>query len=319
MSERLSVVRGGLALRGGEEVCAFLDGFGSRLPLPARSWASRLDLAHYGVPDAGLSCDEMSLPGQSRYLTHPIDAVTVWTVLGGGLAVERGRAGEWSSRSVPMLSPMGREFESRNEDLRVQAITLDPRLLAEVTGAEPLARELAFTGLHPVGSQEALLWQNTSRFISRELARATAIPRLLAGSWARLLAATALTVFPNTIQPRPVPSDSTDAHHDTFQRAKAFIDDNAHLDIGLTDIAASARVSVRAVQYAFRRHGDTTPLAYLRRVRLKYAHAELQASAPTTATVRDIAARWGFTHQGRFADAHRRAYGTTPVAVLREL
>ena len=59
-----------------------------------------------------------------------------------------------------------------------------------------------------------------------------------------------------------------------------FIEENAHADITVADIAAAASVTVRAIQLAFRRHLDTTPLEYLRRVRLGHAHRDLLAADP---------------------------------------
>src|ERR1700743_155854 len=86
----------------------------------------------------------------------------------------------------------------------------------------------------------------------------------------------------------------------TLRRAIAFIHENAHHDIGLSDIAAAINVTPRSVQYTFRRHLATTPLEYLRRVRPDRAHRALQAPAPAVDTVMAIAGRWRFGHAGRF-------------------
>ena len=102
-----------------------------------------------------------------------------------------------------------------------------------------------------------------------------------------------------------------------LRRALAFIHDNVHDDIGLTDIAAAANVTPRSVQYMFRRHLATTPLEYLRRVRLDCAHRDLQAADPAVDTVTAIACRWRFTHAGRFSVAYKREFGTTPSRTLR--
>jgi AraC-like DNA-binding protein len=70
---------------------------------------------------------------------------------------------------------------------------------------------------------------------------------------------------------------------------------------------------------AFRAHHPLglTPGQYLRRVRLAGAHADLAAGDPTAGdTVAAIAARWGFTHPGRFAAAYRTAYGISPRRTL---
>jgi transcriptional regulator GlxA family with amidase domain len=99
--------------------------------------------------------------------------------------------------------------------------------------------------------------------------------------------------------------------------AIAFIHDNAHRDIGLTDIASALNVTPRSVQYAFRRHLNTTPLEYLRRVRLAHAHHDLLAADPAVDTVMDIAGRWGFGHAGRFSMVYKRTFGTPPSKTLR--
>jgi transcriptional regulator GlxA family with amidase domain len=107
------------------------------------------------------------------------------------------------------------------------------------------------------------------------------------------------------------------AQPQTLRRAVAFIDDNAHLDIGLTDIAGAIGVTPRTVQYTFRRHLKTTPLEYLRRVRLHRAHHDLQAADPAVDTVMEIAGRWRFSHPGRFSMAYKATFGTPPSRTLR--
>jgi transcriptional regulator GlxA family with amidase domain len=103
----------------------------------------------------------------------------------------------------------------------------------------------------------------------------------------------------------------------TLRRAIAFIHDNAHRDIALTDIAAVIGVTPRSVQYTFRPHLGTTPLEYLRRVRLHSAHRDLQAADPAVDTVMEIAGRWRFGHPGRFSMAYKEAFGAPPSLTLR--
>jgi len=107
------------------------------------------------------------------------------------------------------------------------------------------------------------------------------------------------------------------AQPQTLRRAIAFIEDNAHLDIRLIDIALALGVTPRSVQYTFRRHLGSTPLEYLRRVRLHRAHNDLQAADPTVDTVMEIAGRWQFSHPGRFSMAYKEAFGTPPSRTLR--
>jgi transcriptional regulator GlxA family with amidase domain len=102
-----------------------------------------------------------------------------------------------------------------------------------------------------------------------------------------------------------------------LRRATAFIHENAHRDITLSDIAAAVNLTPRSVQYTFRRHLGTTPLEYLRRVRLDRAHRELQAADPRVDTVMAIAGRWGFSHAGRFSSVYKRTFGSPPSETLR--
>ncbi|MFG2235834.1 helix-turn-helix domain-containing protein [Streptomyces sp. NPDC048723] len=73
---------------------------------------------------------------------------------------------------------------------------------------------------------------------------------------------------------------------------------------------------MRSLREGFRRHLDTTPLAYLRSVRLSLVRRDLVAVAEGRAldNVTDVALRWGFTHLARFSGYYREAYGETPHA-----
>ena len=104
----------------------------------------------------------------------------------------------------------------------------------------------------------------------------------------------------------------------TVGRAVAFIEERARDDIGVADIAAAAFVTVRAVQLAFRRYLDTTPLGFLRQVRLERAHEELMEADPDRTTVTAIAADWRFTNASRFSAYYRAAYGVPPTQTLRQ-
>jgi AraC-like DNA-binding protein len=101
------------------------------------------------------------------------------------------------------------------------------------------------------------------------------------------------------------------------KRAEAFIVGNLESDIGLLDIIASAGVSMRTLHHGFRRCRGMGPMTWLKRLRLDRAHADLEAADPATATVTEIAARWGFLHQGKFAAQYRARFGAAPSETLR--
>jgi AraC-like DNA-binding protein len=84
-------------------------------------------------------------------------------------------------------------------------------------------------------------------------------------------------------------------------------------------LAERCFVRARTLQNAFRRQLAITAMDFVRSVRLREAHRELRRTDPSMTTVASIAHRWGFTHLGRFAAAHRKAYGEFPGEMSRLL
>jgi len=58
-------------------------------------------------------------------------------------------------------------------------------------------------------------------------------------------------------------------------------------------------------------------MAYVRRIRLSRVRAELLRSDPLSVRVTDIAVRWGFFHQSRFAQQYRDEFNELPSVTLR--
>jgi len=101
------------------------------------------------------------------------------------------------------------------------------------------------------------------------------------------------------------------------RRAVDIIEADAHLPLTVSSIAVRCHASVRSLQEGFKRHLDTTPMAYLRDVRLRRAHHRLSELDPSTTSVSSIAHDWGFTNLGRFAAAYAARYGELPAVTLR--
>jgi AraC-like DNA-binding protein len=101
--------------------------------------------------------------------------------------------------------------------------------------------------------------------------------------------------------------------------AMDIIEAGPHLPLTTSALAKQCHVSVRTLQQGFQHHLGMSPMTYLRVVRLRRAHRDLRSADPahTHTTVAHIAHRWGFTHLGRFAAAHQRIYGQTPLQALR--
>jgi AraC-like DNA-binding protein len=216
----------------------------------------------------------------------------------------------------------GQPCHVKLEPYTITAVVIDHDAAADVARSAP-DQELApirFTGMSPRSAAGARSWLYTVDYITDTVLRnpETASSPLITGSAARLLAATMLATFPNTWVTEPGPRDRTDATPGTLRRAIGFIEENADLDITVTDIARAAVATSRAVQLAFRRHLDTTPMAYLRRIRLERAHEQLSKARPDDGiTVTQVAARWGFASPSKFAQYYRAVYGAVPSHTLR--
>ncbi|MDF3831733.1 helix-turn-helix transcriptional regulator [Cupriavidus basilensis] len=94
-----------------------------------------------------------------------------------------------------------------------------------------------------------------------------------------------------------------------------FIHAYARDSILVEDIAKAAGVSVRALQVGFATFKSTTPMAYLKRVRLEGVRNELLHS--DDASVAEVAMRWGFKQLGMFAKVYRDAFGELPSQTRR--
>jgi transcriptional regulator GlxA family with amidase domain len=127
----------------------------------------------------------------------------------------------------------------------------------------------------------------------------------------------ALHTFPSSIMTRQAEPVSGRVEASALQRAIDFIEENAHRPITLSDMAEAAGISARGLQFAFARHRDTTPMQYLRLIRLSHAHQDLQLADPQRgARVEEIARRWGFASPSRFSQYYRDAYGAPPHQTL---
>lgn len=198
----------------------------------------------------------------------------------------------------------------------MQVVMLPPAMLTEV--AAPRTDDHVELHIGPALSRAAdQQWSQVTHLVRHIVAATNLDDRpLLRDELARTLCTTALACFPNSTL-EAAAMDSIQPTPDAVRRAVAYIDDHPDEAIGLVDIAEAARLSPRALQAAFRRHLDTTPLSYLRDVRMAHAHRDLRLAQPGDGqTVATIAHRWGFLHLSRFADAHRDRYGTLPRQTL---
>jgi AraC-like DNA-binding protein len=280
-------------------------------------------LFRHSRADGGLfSIDDVRIPLHVGVQQEPLGALVIAKIDAGRLerdcggVSERFLAGDVFVDAEPTLPATWRLLGANS-----QTLVLDLALLAQVAATSPnrAAGPIRFTSYQPRSRSAAQQWPRMLTSLRELLDNTQAVAQpLIRGNAGRLLAATVLATFPNTAIIDPSAQDRRDATGTTMRRAIAFIEGHPHADISVADIAVASNVSIRAVQSAFRRQLDTTPMAYLRTVRLDRAHHDLLATDPTSGdTVTSIAARWGFYSSSRFAALYRHTYGVTPRDTLR--
>jgi len=245
-----------------------------------------------------------------------MDVILVIQPSAGAMMVRFGREEVAVPPGTPVLLPAHQAVSVLWADTEAVCVCLNAddveRVAVEITGLDDLA--LRFTGLRPMLPGLDQRWNDTVQAVTRAVLRnrTTASP-LLTGHLTQRLAEAVLGTFPSTrlASHRRVPPDH--ATPAVVRRAVDFIDANPERDLTTSDIAAAAGIGPRGLQAAFLRHLDSTPTAYLRRVRLDRAHQELVDTDPAERdTVPAVAARWGFLRPSAFVTAHEQVYGGPP-------
>jgi AraC-like DNA-binding protein len=264
--------------------------------------------------DERVSVARYRIPSPAEFAVDIDDVLAVGTLLSGSYRAESN--GRGIEPAGAFLLPPG-EVRSWSRRLDVVTVYLDLRALAVAAGWPDLETvRLRIDLLTPVNATMQRQWEAVRRFAADTFDDPALLgEELIRRSVGDLLIANALACF--AVETRGGWPQEASGGPATLRRALAFIDDNAGRPIGVEEIAEAARLSPRGLQDLFHRSLGTTPTRYLRTVRLDGARAELERSDPESASVAEIAARWGFTHPARFAGWYREAFGENPSRTLR--
>jgi AraC-like DNA-binding protein len=260
----------------------------------------------------------------SAHAVMPVEDVFIASTVIDGEFTEFAAEGESRrlTRGDVTRYPIHGELEATWEDVSLALIRMPLSLLQRVAderSGSPVA-SLRFLSLSPVSPAAARAWRSLTRFLNREVSEQGGMLEnpLIEQRLSETTAAAALTTFPNTVMRTDTEVLRRGAPPAAVRRAVAFIEASAAEPITISDIATAAGVTPRSVQYGFARHMDMTPMAYLQRVRLGFAHRDLKAADPADGvTVVEVARRWGFTKASRFAGEYRTVYGQPPSLTLR--
>lgn len=288
-------------------------------------------LVRHSRYDFGLFClDDVTLSMDTAYESDPLGRLGIIQLRSGWTEhrpadssdlVLPGDHERLGPGDINIVAQPDQPFSAVASNLGFRGVLLDMSVIFRAAGIDDdgPAGPIRFSRLEPPTPAAADHWSHTVANVHDLLATNPGALNepLVRGDTARLLATCALETFPNSALTEPTSKDFSDATPATVRKAITYIEDNAHADIGLADIAAAISVSPRALRLAFARHHDTSLLGHLRRARLDRAHFDLLAADPTSGeTVAAVAARWGFAKPGTFRSRYRDVYGVSPSDTL---
>jgi AraC-like DNA-binding protein len=277
---------------------------------------SRSAVTHRRCESGLITVDEVLVQGRLGLEIPPADTVVVIQPRAGSLTVT---GGPFPDVGWPVLVAHGMSCALRVRGARFDVVTIAAEALHQVAGGwhAPLSQQIRFLNWRPLSHGAVRAWHRALDYVTATLAAAdTAEQPLIVAAMAPLLAGALLECYPSSVTKPDLAGDP--ALPETLKHAMAFIHGHIAADVSINDVAAAVHLTPRAVQYLFRRHLDTTPTEYMRRVRLRRAHEELLAGERSNTTVGEIAQRWGFAHTGRFAVLYRQTYGQSPHATLEQ-
>jgi AraC-like DNA-binding protein len=289
--------------------------------------------AHYDF--GSFSVNHSTIGMNTTFDVAPLESLVIFLPRSGWVEHQWEEAPElMGPGDIAAPSPPDRPYHAVVHNLDAGSIVLNRSLLMQTAGLteDQPSSALHFTGTQPASPSLTGHWRSTVEHLRDILTlHQDAITEpLVISNLARHLAASALATFPNTGVPEPTSADGRDATPAAVRKAVAYIEANAHSDIGLADIAVAARVTPRALRMAFARHDTTSPFGRLRLARLDRAHFDLlaagsaypgdstdQAGTPRDdSTVATVAARWGFATPANFAAYYHHIYGVSPSETL---
>jgi AraC family ethanolamine operon transcriptional activator len=97
--------------------------------------------------------------------------------------------------------------------------------------------------------------------------------------------------------------------------AMEYIHQNTNKPLNMKLLVKQLKTTTRSLHHGFVETFGTSPIAYIRNLRL--AHVRRDLIRNTWPTVTETAMHWNFHHLGRFSKAYQDAYGETPSETAR--
>jgi AraC-like DNA-binding protein len=306
-----------------EPACEYLSGVLAPHRLTYMTRERRLNFRHRRASLGAVELNALAFGGDVRVdAPHIPDYFLVqFTLAGSCTLTQGGRTYDMGAGSVAVINPCRPFTKSWSPNGRQLLLRIDRSLLEremrawtrsetreriEFNQSQAFAMEKAATLTHAVRMLCDDLRDESSSLdhpLVRDRIVSTLASALLVGlphNYSRAFEAAQPSIAPASVR-----------------RAERFIEENAVNPIGLADVASAAGVSARALQMAFRRFRDTTPMAHLRALRLDMARGELARAGRNGGSVASVALAHGFGSLSRFAADYRARFQESPSDTLR--
>lgn len=283
--------------------------------------------------DASLKCADLDglsimhvtygdVPTRVHAYEHAEDTLLLFILTGGAAGVRHGGEEFEISTATGLIRDKRLPLTARQDAFESFVIPLPLECLKEharkLVGDDAALMDIRFDVKLDLTTPGGQHLRNTVAYIAEALDGPMCgadNPIMLAGL-KDLLLTSVLSLLPNSatdaLQGRP----KAVAVPYYVKRARDYIHAHADTAITLETLAHHAGCGYRTLQTAFNDAFGMSPIAYVKYVRLTFAHDDLR-QADSGVSVRAIAAKWGFTHMGWFSKCYLERFGVLPSQTLR--
>jgi AraC family ethanolamine operon transcriptional activator len=200
------------------------------------------------------------------------------------------------------------------EELDYSIISIDHERLAELLSHETYTRLIGFKKSYGIKTAPGFLVnlrQQLSELIEslKTVTQTADNAELISKATEDKLIQLALTIYEVDDTGKNQLKRLGNQHNYIVQRCHDYVASSEGSCASIVDICKALSIPHRTLNYSFHKATGTSPMQYLRAVKLNAARRELTKSyLPVT----DIAANYGFFHMGYFSQEYRRLFGETP-------
>ncbi|WP_300443486.1 AraC family transcriptional regulator [Zoogloea sp.] len=250
---------------------------------------------------------------ESFYLAQvPLSGREVVRV-GNETVLSAGKCGSVINTNTPVQ--IQHEMDTEKLVVRIDREALERNCIQHL--GHGMRRPLEFQPSMSLDSADGMRWTSLLRWIYESLAigETSFDSPIIAAQVEQMVITMLLTCQPHNCSEELAGEERSIAPA-FVKRIERYIDEHADEPITIVDLAEHAGVSSRSIFNGFRRFRNTSPMLYLKEVRMRRVNEELKRLSLNESTVTAVAYKWGFSHLGHFTTDYKRRFGESPSQTL---